>query len=65
MGVWPFIMSRPEMRAVELIARKASPTPATGYHKQHLAEQKELIDRAFQKSTQQNRKRERVSEVVK
>jgi 2-oxoglutarate dehydrogenase E1 component len=65
MGIWPFIMSRPEMRAVELIARKASPTPATGYHKQHLAEQKELIDRALQKSTQQNRKRERVSEVVK
>jgi 2-oxoglutarate dehydrogenase E1 component len=49
MGAWPFLMRRPEMESFDLIARKASPTPATGYYKQYLAEQKEIIDRAFDK----------------
>lgn len=49
MGAWPFLMRRPEMESFDLIARKASPTPATGYYKQYSAEQEEIIDRAFKK----------------
>jgi 2-oxoglutarate dehydrogenase E1 component len=64
MGAWPFLMRRPEIESFDLIARKASPTPATGYYKQFLAEQAEIIDRAFKKMPV-NRSQEMDKAVVK
>lgn len=64
MGAWPFLMRRPEMESFDLIARKASPTPATGYYKHYLAEQEEIIDRAFKKMPV-NRRQEIDKAVVK
>jgi len=64
MGAWPFLMRRPEMESFDVIARKASPTPATGYYKHYLAEQEEIIDRAFKKMPV-NRRQEIDKAVVK
>ena len=47
MGYWSFV-HRVYARPLRLIARSTASSPATGYHKQHELEQKEIIDTAFQ-----------------
>jgi 2-oxoglutarate dehydrogenase E1 component len=52
MGAWRSIRHRiegilPEGAALRLVARKASPTPATGFYARHVAQEKALVDRAL------------------
>jgi 2-oxoglutarate dehydrogenase E1 component len=52
MGAWRSIRHRiegvlPEGASLSLVARKASPTPATGFHAKHVGEEQMLIDRAL------------------
>lgn len=46
MGAWNFIL-RVYQRPIKFIGRKASASPATGYHKIHVKEQTEILNRAF------------------
>ena len=39
--------ARPAGTTLRLVARKASPTPATGYYKKHVDQERNLIERAF------------------
>ena len=62
MGPWPFIsrIFRKSDFDFEVISRKPASSPATGFMKQHLAEQAEIISKAFQiKNT------EKVKETIK
>ncbi len=47
MGYWAFILRTYHSCEMSVIARKPSASPATGYHKMHDAEQKEIIETAF------------------
>ncbi|MFQ3213828.1 MAG: 2-oxoglutarate dehydrogenase E1 component [Marivirga sp.] len=48
MGYWAFILRTVTNRgAIELLSRKASASPATGYMKVHKAEQAALVENAF------------------
>jgi 2-oxoglutarate dehydrogenase E1 component len=47
MGYWSFVL-RTYAKTLHLIARKPGSSPATGYHKQHDIEQKEIIETAFE-----------------
>ena len=52
MGSWRCVRHRiesilPEGAALRLVARKASPTPATGFYARHVAQEKALVDRAL------------------
>lgn len=47
MGYWSFVL-RTYSKKLHLIARKPGSSPATGYHKQHEYEQKEIIETAFE-----------------
>ena len=47
MGSWAFILRITESKTIKLISRKPSASPATGYHKMHEIEQKEIIGKAF------------------
>ncbi len=47
MGAWPAIVLH--FRQLRLISREASPSPATGFYKQHVVEQKAIVDHAFGK----------------
>ncbi|MBI1797204.1 MAG: 2-oxoglutarate dehydrogenase E1 component, partial [Candidatus Eisenbacteria bacterium] len=52
MGAWRGIRHRiegvlPEGASLSLVARKASPTPATGFFAKHVAQERMLIDRAL------------------
>jgi len=52
MGAWRTIRHRlegilPEGATLGMVARKASPTPATGFYALHLEEEKELVNRAL------------------
>ena len=47
MGYWSFVL-RTYAKTLNLIARKPGSSPATGYHKQHDYEQKEIIETAFE-----------------
>jgi len=48
MGSWSYILSKfYQTKPMECVARKISASPATGYKKQHLKEQEDLINRAF------------------
>jgi 2-oxoglutarate dehydrogenase E1 component len=47
MGYWSFVL-RVYHKTLYLIARKPGSSPATGYHKQHDYEQKEIIETAFE-----------------
>ncbi|MCC2547398.1 2-oxoglutarate dehydrogenase E1 component [Hymenobacter sp. BT175] len=49
MGYWNFMLRYMRRELEEVIARKPSASPATGYNKIHIKEQKELIGRAFDK----------------
>jgi 2-oxoglutarate dehydrogenase E1 component len=62
MGAWPFIsrIFRKSDFDFEVISRKPASSPATGFMKQHLAEQAEIVAKAFHiKNT------EKVKEIVK
>ncbi len=46
-GAWQYFLSERRKDAVDVISRKASASPATGYNKAHVKEQEEIINRAF------------------
>ena len=47
MGAWTYILNTYESRRLRLISRKASASPATGYHKVHVKEQENIVNTAF------------------
>ena len=47
MGYWSFVRRAFKEQELQLISRKASASPATGYAKVHAQEQEELINKAF------------------
>ena len=47
MGGWSFVMGRMRRSSIELISRKASASPATGYKKVHDAQQAEILEKAL------------------
>ncbi|MFT4969948.1 MAG: 2-oxoglutarate dehydrogenase E1 component [Chitinophagales bacterium] len=48
MGAWQYILARfYKTKSIECVARKVSASPATGYKTQHLKEQEEILNRAF------------------
>ena len=47
MGAWYYILNMLRKTNIEVIARKASASPATGFKKIHDKEQKDLVDKAF------------------
>ncbi len=47
MGCWQYVLAFYRNHDINLIARKSSASPATGYKKQHDREQAEILDRAF------------------
>ncbi|MFK7970072.1 MAG: 2-oxoglutarate dehydrogenase E1 component, partial [Bacteroidia bacterium] len=47
MGAWNFIMRVVTDVPLQVIARKPSPSPATGYHSKHEEEQAQLVELAF------------------
>ena len=51
MGGWQFIHSLQTGIDFELVGRKASASPATGFKNTHLAQQNDILERAFAYST--------------
>ena len=49
MGCWTFILRTLPEENFRLISRKASASPATGYHKVHNKDQERIIEEAFKK----------------
>ena len=49
MGAWNYLLRFMRRELDEVVARKASASPATGYNKVHVREQKDLVARAFDK----------------
>jgi 2-oxoglutarate dehydrogenase E1 component len=49
--------ARPAGVVLRLVARKASPTPATGYYKKHVDQERDLIERAFAPPGEERRER--------
>ncbi|MEM6726057.1 MAG: 2-oxoglutarate dehydrogenase E1 component, partial [Bacteroidota bacterium] len=47
MGGWQYILSNLRRTSIELISRKVSASPATGFKKVHEKEQQTIIDKAF------------------
>ncbi len=47
MGGWQYFWSFYQKQDISLIARKSSASPATGYKKVHVEQQRELIEKAF------------------
>jgi 2-oxoglutarate dehydrogenase E1 component len=47
MGAWWYLMRFMRKDPIELIARKSSASPATGFKKVHDSQQQEIIDKAF------------------
>jgi 2-oxoglutarate dehydrogenase E1 component len=47
MGAWPYLLGHFRKDPIELISRKASASPATGFKKVHDQQQEELIKSAF------------------
>ncbi len=47
MGAWQYFLAFYRHFDINLIGRKSSASPATGYKKRHIAEQLDIIDRAF------------------
>jgi 2-oxoglutarate dehydrogenase E1 component len=48
MGYWSFIQRVLPKQEIELISRKASASPSTGYSKVHKAEQEKIVNRTFE-----------------
>jgi 2-oxoglutarate dehydrogenase E1 component len=51
MGAWSFILRQLRKTNIDVVARKASASPAVGYLKVHNAEQLQLIKTAFARKT--------------
>ena len=49
MGYWNYLLRFMRRDLEDVVARKASASPATGYNKVHVKEQKDLVARAFDK----------------
>ena len=49
MGYWNFMLRYMRRELEDVVARKPSASPATGYNKIHIKEQKDLVARAFDK----------------
>ncbi|GAB2699625.1 2-oxoglutarate dehydrogenase subunit E1 [Hymenobacter frigidus] len=49
MGCWSFMLRYMRRELEDVISRKPSASPATGYNKIHIKEQKDLVARAFDK----------------
>jgi len=49
MGYWNFLLRYVRRELEDVVARKPSASPATGYNKIHIKEQKDLVARAFDK----------------
>ncbi|RYU78373.1 2-oxoglutarate dehydrogenase E1 component [Hymenobacter persicinus] len=49
MGYWNYLLRFMRRELEDVVARKASASPATGYNKVHVKEQKDLVARAFDK----------------
>ena len=49
MGYWNFMLRYMRRELEDVVARKPSASPATGYNKIHVKEQKDLVARAFDK----------------
>jgi 2-oxoglutarate dehydrogenase E1 component len=49
MGYWNYLLRFMRRELEEVVARKPSASPATGYNKVHVKEQKEIVARAFDK----------------
>jgi len=49
MGYWGFLLRYLRRELEDVVARKPSASPATGYNKIHVKEQKDLVARAFDK----------------
>ncbi|GAB3582232.1 2-oxoglutarate dehydrogenase family protein [Hymenobacter daeguensis] len=49
MGYWNYLLRFMRRELEDVVARKASASPATGYNKIHVKEQKDLVARAFDK----------------
>lgn len=47
MGAWQYVLAFYRRYEIELISRKSSASPATGFKKRHIEEQKDIIERAF------------------
>jgi 2-oxoglutarate dehydrogenase E1 component len=47
MGAWQFILTNLRNNDIELISRKPSASPATGFKKQHAKESAEIMSKAF------------------
>lgn len=47
MGAWAYLLRTYQQAKIELISRKSSASPATGYGKLHTKEQEEIINKAF------------------
>ncbi|MBC6991173.1 2-oxoglutarate dehydrogenase E1 component [Hymenobacter sp. BT491] len=51
MGYWNYMLRFLRRELEDVIARKPSASPATGYNKVHVKEQKEIVARAFETAT--------------
>jgi 2-oxoglutarate dehydrogenase E1 component len=49
MGYWNYLLRFMRRELEDVVARKPSASPATGYNKVHIKEQKEIVARAFDK----------------
>lgn len=47
MGYWNYILRKLAQLSPDVVSRKSSASPSTGYLKAHLVEQKDLVERAF------------------
>lgn len=47
MGAWSFLLRTCDLRPLQVVARKASETPASGFAKQHQAQQAALVQQAL------------------
>lgn len=49
MGYWNYLLRFMRRELEDVVSRKPSASPATGYNKIHIKEQKDLVARAFDK----------------
>ncbi len=57
MGAYPYLASRFDLVDLQVIARRRSSSPATGFHKQHVREQERIINRVFHPEKQEDREK--------
>ena len=64
MGYWNYLLRFMRRELEDVVARKPSASPATGYNKIHVKEQKDLVARAFDRP-QNAVATEQIKEMVK